>query len=265
MMNLLLSIAYDGRKYHGWQVQPNAPTVQGEVATRLSELFKTDVPVQGCSRTDAGVHALDQKVTVRPPDDAPQIPAENIRRALNGSLPQDIRVITATDMPEDFRSRDNVGKTYTYVLHPGRVTSPFLYGYCWEINPPMDIELMKGAAADLLGTHDFTPFGVNSDVERDPNKTMHRFEIEPDDGLLRISVTGDAFLYKMVRRLVGYLVAVGTERLPPNITAQAFEDPDSFPPFDTAPSQGLFLEKVFYDADEMTSYRCTKLPFLQLK
>jgi tRNA pseudouridine38-40 synthase len=264
MMNLLLSIAYDGRNYHGWQVQPNAPTVQGEVAARLCELFKADVPVQGCSRTDAGVHALDQKATVRPPADAPQIPAANVRRALNGSLPQDIRVVAAVDMPDDFHSRDNVGKTYTYVLHPGRATSPFLYRYCWEVHPTMNIGLMQGAAAELLGTHDFTPFAVNSEIERDPNKTMHRFEIEPDDGLLRISVSGDAFLYKMVRRLVGYLVAVGTERLPPDITAQAFEDPENFPPFDTAPPQGLFLEKVFYDGGEMAAYRCAGLPFLRL-
>jgi tRNA pseudouridine38-40 synthase len=260
--SFLLTVAYDGTAYCGWQTQPDAPTVQGAIEEKLQRLYKQPVAAAGCSRTDAGVHGLAQKVTVRPPA-APAVPVQNVRRFLNNALPPDIRVRDIALRPADFHSRfDNIGKAYTYLLAPGGHCAPFINPYVWE-TARLDIEAMQAAAEQLLGTHDFTSFSASSTSrpEEDCIRTLHRVRVFPLDGFLAISVLGNAFLYRMVRRIVGFLMEVGRGRHCADDVAGLIAARDRGV-FQTAPPLGLFLHEVFFDEAEIEAFEVTKLPFL---
>jgi tRNA pseudouridine38-40 synthase len=260
--SLLLTVAYDGTGYSGWQYQPDSPTIQGAVEAKLERLYKQPVAAAGCSRTDAGVHALAQKVTVCPPA-APDVPAENVRRFLNNALAPEIRVRDIAPHPVGFHSRfDNIGKAYTYLLAPGGHCAPFIHRYVWETGR-LDMAAMQAAAESLIGTHDFTSFSTSSTSRPDDDtiRTLHRVRVFPLGGMLAISVLGNAFLYRMVRRIAGFLVEVGRGRYSANDVARLIDARDRGA-FQTAPPHGLFLHDVFFDQAELQAFDVTELPFL---
>lgn len=261
----LFTVAYDGSSYCGWQIQPNKITIQGLLEYRLSQLFSTELSIAAPSRTDAGVHALGQRFSLPRPE-RPPIPSRNVLTVLQRSLPADIRVITVEEMPEGFHARhDAIAKVYTYILHDGSLRSPFLPRYCWAVPEHFDIEPMIAAAKCLLGEHDFTLFSVAS-AQHDGcrQKRLDEIRIRHEFGFTLISVRGGSFLYRMVRRIVGFLVAVGQGRIEPTATARYLAGEARLTQFDTAPPHGLYLEKVFYTPSGIIDYVPVKLPFMAL-
>ncbi len=264
----LLRLAYDGTRYAGWQVQPGRKTVQGELSHALHSLFGCDdIRPYGCSRTDAGVHALAQMVSVRLPQ-IPAIPVAVGCKVINSRLPEDIRVLTAEERGPAFQVRDLVcGKAYTYVIHSGRLNCPFSHRYCWQYKHELSPERMREAVSHLCGYHDFSAFTVTArePVPRDPHCHLHGWQVREEGGMILLTVVGDRFLYRMVRRLVGFVVEVGRGRFAPEIGTKLLQGGDrEGTPFLTASPQGLFLEETFTDTNSLREYKSAGMPFLRL-
>jgi tRNA pseudouridine38-40 synthase len=255
-------ISYDGSGMHGWQVQPGQPTVQGTLAAALEKMTGERVLPQGSGRTDAGVHALGQVASFAL---KAEIPAENLLRALNGLLPQSVRVLKAEEVGWNFHARHSaVRKSYEYRIFERKVEEqeeenicpPFVAPYAWDCRWVLELEPMKLAAAMLCGTHDFTSFAA-ADPDRaqreeggagpNPVKTIITSEMAREDGLLRYRVTGSGFLHHMVRNLVGTLVEVGRGALQAEEVQKILAAKDRTAAGPTAPAQGLFLVDVHYD------------------
>jgi tRNA pseudouridine38-40 synthase len=250
MRNLKLTLAYDGTEFSGWQVQPDAPTIQGTLASAIGRVTGEKVLPQGSGRTDAGVHALAQVATF---SIASTIPAENLVTALNDVLPASIRVLEATVVPEEFHARKSAqAKTYRYRIYRGPICSPFLARYVWHYPYPLAEEAMKEAALNIVGEHDFTSFAA-VDPERgtdaSPASNVRRvlqsnWERHGDEFVYTVQGTG--FLHHMVRNLVGTFLLVGKHTLQPdNISAILLARSRSAAGA-TAPPSGLFLVNVDY-------------------
>ena len=255
MTHWKITISYDGTGFHGWQVQPGLRTVQGTLAGALEQMTGEQVLPQGSGRTDAGVHALGQVASFAM---EAAIPAENLLRALNRSLPQSVRVLKAEVVPEGFHARHSaLRKAYEYRIFErevGAVCSPFVAPYVWDCRWRLDVEAMREAAVMLCGTHDFTSFAaVDLEVSvRDggdgpnPVKTVFSSCIAREDGLLRYWVTGSGFLHHMVRNIVGTLVDVGRGQMEVSAIPGILAARDRSAAGPTAPAQGLFLVGVDY-------------------
>ena len=259
-----LVVAYDGTDYCGWQVQSTLKTVQGEIRKRLRLMLRCpELVVGGSSRTDAGVHALDQQVCFTAPT-PPEFTASEFVRKLNRWLPDDI-IVSATEREAGFNVRfGNYGKAYTYCLSPGRRTHPLVSRYVWRTPHELDIDTMRQAAAYLQGEHDFASFAANPG--RDIGSTvrnLYRLELVEQDGLLYVVAVGESFLYKMVRGLTGYLVHVGQGYAKPEDVLRVMEAKNRSEAADSAPAKGLFLAKVFWQPDEWKTYTPKLPPFFQ--
>lgn len=258
-----LSLAYDGTHYSGWQVQNDRRTVQGEIRTRLRLLLqKPELRLYGCSRTDAGVHALDQHAsfTIESP---PELTPDLLLYKLNRWLPDDILIRSVSVERDDFNARfDNCGKAYTYCISPGVKTSPLAAPFVWRTPHALDIPAMREAANILTGEHDFASFAVNPRVDVGSTvRKLYRLEVLEDKGLVFINAVGESFLYKMVRGLTGYLVHVGFGYASPSETADVLAACDRSRAADSAPAKGLFLARVFWQPDEWKSYSPILPPF----
>jgi tRNA pseudouridine38-40 synthase len=282
---VLIEIEYDGSGFSGWQIQPEARTVQGELMRALSIVCGEEIRLNGTSRTDAGVHAYCQAATFTGEFG---IPAERIPLAAN-NLMNDVKILSARDMPHGFHARfDARGKTYLYrisVTEPDILPDIFLRNYRWQLtadragsyiagstgsesarysdssvsvsDAPLDTEKMREAAQALIGTHDFSSFrsaGSNPDV--DPVKTLSDITIDEFIGAdtrmrpqteYEIRVTGSGFLYNMVRIIVGTLAEVGLGKRPPESVAETLAAKDRPSAGPTAPASGLWLEKVHFE------------------
>lgn len=249
MRRVALVLSYDGSSYHGWQIQSNAVTVQGELQAALSQLFKTPVSVYGCSRTDAGVHARRFVCHF----DLPFLfPLDRLPLALNALLPSDIAVREALFVPDDFHARFScLGKTYSYRLWNALVRSPFesrRAGF-WPV--PLEAERMNEFARDFVGEHDFYAFmAARSEVENTVRR-ISAFSVEREDNLIRFSVTGNGFLYNMVRIMVGTLIYADLGKLEKSIP-EILTAKDRTLAGITVPPQGLYLEKVYFDLPELS-------------
>lgn len=271
MSNWKLTLSYDGAPFHGWQIQPGLPTIQGTLQQALLDLVGESVLPQGSGRTDAGVHALGQVASVSL---RAAIPPANLLRALNRILPPSIRVLSAQPVPPTFHARHSVlHKTYEYRLFerrslpaPGaapseRICSPFLAPYVWDCRWPLDLDAMQLAAADLCGTHDFTSFAATDpdltqraqspDSEPDtdgpnPIKTILSSTVTRRDDLLLYRVTGTGFLHHMVRNIVGTLVDIGRGSIAPTAIPAILAARHRSAAGPTAPPQGLYLVQVAY-------------------
>ena len=252
-----LTVAYDGAAYHGWQVQPQCVTVQAELESRLRLLFRDpQLRVAATSRTDAGVHALDQHVSFSCPT-PPGLDPPSVRRTLNRWLPDDIRIMAVEQAADGFHARhDSWGKTYTYVIVTGDVCDPFRARFVWRHPRPLDIAAMREAAGVLVGKHDFASFGVNPKRELETTvQELLALDIRACGSTVALHVTGRSFLYKMVRSIVGFLAKTGRGEWAANRARTVLRERDRASlRADTAPAQGLFLARVFFSEDEWHCY-----------
>ena len=248
-MKYLLKLSYCGTRFAGFQVQPNANTVQAELMRAAEKIFTVPCRVTGCSRTDSGVHALEYFATVEPAEGGASIPPEKLPRALGSVLPADIAVMAAKSVPDNFAVRRAVsGKEYVYILWTKEYPNPFLADRAWHYTKPLDVAKMNEAAKHILGAHEFASFMASGSDIVDTLRTVSRCEVVAEyDGTCRIYVASDGFLYNMVRIIVGTLVYVSEGKLAPNEINGVIEAKDRTKAGKTAPAQGLYLNKVFID------------------
>jgi tRNA pseudouridine38-40 synthase len=249
MRNLKVVLAYDGSEFSGWQVQPDTATIQGALASAIGRVTGEKVLPQGSGRTDAGVHGLAQVASFT--TESP-IPAENLAKALNDILPPSIRVLDVTDAPPGFHARQSArAKTYRYRMLRSRICPPFLARYVWHYTYPLDENAMCGAAALVVGEHDFTSFAA-VDPERGEQENIsnirHIFcsRWEKDREEFVYTVRGSGFLHHMVRNLVGTFVLVGKGTLSPEDITRILEARNRSAAGATAPASGLYLVNVEY-------------------
>ena len=250
MRNLKLTLAYDGTDFNGWQVQPNAPTIQGTLASAIGRITGERVLPQGSGRTDAGVHALAQVASFPL---ASSIPAENLVIALNDTLPASVRVLEAAEVAADFHARKSArGKTYRYRMYREGICPPFLARYVWHYPYPLNEDAIRQAASIVVGEHDFTSFAA-VDPERgtgsEPVSNVRRilessWEHKGDEFVYTVRGTG--FLHHMVRNLVGTFLLVGKETWKADDVMRIVEARSRSAAGATAPASGLFLVNVEY-------------------
>ena len=246
MRTLLFTLAYDGTEYVGWQRQPAAAgtSVQGLVEDAHAE-FAGHASVAGASRTDAGVHAFGQAASAT--SSAPQ-PVDVLRRAMNATLPQDVRVLDVREMARGFHARYHAKrKSYRYRVDPSPVQMPFQRRYAWHLPYPYDLEAMRDAAARFVGRHDFASLQAAGSDVLGTVRTLTRVDVaEHRDGTLAIEVEGDGFLRHMVRTVAGTLMEVGHGRRPAHAIDAMLASRDRGQAGRTAPAHGLFLVKVSF-------------------
>jgi len=244
--NIKLVLEYDGTRYSGWQLQKNAPTVQGVVEESLRRLLDHPVRVTGGSRTDSGVHALGQVASFRT---TTRLSPDQIRRGLNALLPADVAAREAAEAPAEFNARRSAkGKLYAYRILNREERSAFERGYAWHLREPLDLEAMRRAGRDFLGRHDFSAFRASSCQAKDPVRVVRRLEVKaPGDDRIAIEIEGTAFLQHMARTMVGTLVEIGQGKRPVESVAGLLESGDRTLAGPTAPAQGLYLVRIFYE------------------
>lgn len=244
MTRLLLTLRYNGAAFHGWQVQPNAVTVQEVLQDAIEKLTGVRSGVIGCSRTDAGVSA--EMFCCSFDTDFP-LRGEKLCAALNAHLPREIAVYDVREVSPDFHPRYNAhGKRYVYRIWNGRQRHPLWEGRAWHINRPLDEIAMNATAALLVGRHDFAAFcSAGSSVE-DTVRTVSRAEVTREGGLITFTVEADGFLYNMVRIFIGTLVDVAEGRLTATELQEALRTGNRELAGRTAPPDGLILQQVFY-------------------
>ena len=246
MKRILLTVEYDGTAYAGWQRQINGLAVQQVLEEALSCACGHPVSVTGSSRTDAGVHALMQMVHF---DTDCTIPPDKYPFVLNNILPPDIRVQAGREVPSGFHARFlSSGKTYTYRILNRRHASALQRNLCWHVPVPLDTETMKKAISELPGTHDFRAFEASGGTAKTTVRCLDRADLETVGCSITITVSGNAFLYNMVRIIAGTLVEIGLGKLPPDAFRRAFESGSRLDLGMTAPPSGLELTEVRYPA-----------------
>ena len=248
--NLKLILSYDGAEFSGWQVQPDAVTVQGTLASAIGRITGEKVLPQGSGRTDAGVHALAQVMTFVT---SSPVPTENFLMALNDVLPDSIRVLEVKEMPTEFHARHSArAKTYRYRIYREAICPPFLARYVWHYPYPVNEEAMMGAAGLVIGEHDFTSFAA-VDPERGKEgepvsnvRTIFSSTWERAGEELVYTVRGSGFLHHMVRNLVGTFILVGRGTLQADDVKRVLEARNRSSAGATAPANGLYLVNVEY-------------------
>lgn len=245
-MRLKLTIEYAGTRYSGWQIQKNARTVQGELERAIREVTGDgDFELYGSGRTDAGVHALAQVAHL---DVSSSLPADLLRRRINDSLPADIVILDAVPVRHRFHARhDAVARSYLYQV--SRRKAAFAKPFVWWVKEPLDLDAMRKAASSFVGFHDFQSFSDNDPSEGSTEVALDTLDIHEDDDLIVVHVEGSHFIWKMVRRIVGVLVAIGRGDLAADDVAGLLSGPSELPARLTAPAAGLFLERVYYAGD----------------
>ena len=240
-----LVLAYDGTDFHGWQVQPDAVTVQGALLTAARRLFEGEVHVIGASRTDAGVHALGQTVALTAEGEHP--PA-TVQAALNAYLPREIRVVAAAEAPLGFDARRAArGKRYLYLIDNAGVPSPLLLRWAWHVPGALDLGAMRAALGALRGVHDFSAFCAAPGRDVEPTCRVRALHVVRRKSVVAIAIAADRFLHHMVRNIVGSAVEVGRGAQPPAWLAAVLAGRDRTKAGPTAPAHGLVLLRVLYD------------------
>lgn len=260
-----MTIEYDGSVFFGWQRQPDRPTVQAHIEETLSSLLKQKITVNGTSRTDAGVHAYGQRASFKADV---KIPVERLAAVINNSLcrhekgsfaSSPVRIVAAEEKPADFHARfDSKGKKYIYRIKNTKSINVFERNYVYHVDKPLDIEKMRQAAEKLKGTHDFKSFEASGGTPRETTvRTVFDVDIrtyEKGQGsadsrstgkIIEIHVSGDGFLYNMVRIITGTLVDIGTGRLTTDMD-DILKSVDRRAAGHTAPPYGLYLAEVYY-------------------
>jgi len=248
-MRVELIVAYDGTAYHGWQLQKNGNTIEAELNKHLSALLQEEIQVIGASRTDSGVHAL---CNVAVFDTQTRMPAEKISYALNQRLPEDIRIQKSRQVADDFHPRKcKSTKTYEYKIWHSEFPMPTQRLYAHFMYVPLDVEQMRLAAAHLVGEHDFKSFCSIDTQAESTVRTIYTIEIKEEGNLLTIRISGNGFLYNMVRIIAGTLVECGRGKYSPAHVKEILAGCDRQLAGPTMPAKGLTL--VQYDFPE-TNY-----------
>lgn len=245
MRNLLVEISYNGASYHGYQVQANAITITEVVQDTLQKILKKREGIVGCSRTDTGVHANSYFFNMKTESN---IPCDKFITVINNALPDDIIVLSCKDVPLDFHARYNcVGKEYIYKIWNEPVRNPFLCDLALHYSKPIDVNRLNQIAQDFVGTHDFTSFCSMGFKEGSSMiKTVHEISVYRQDGFVNIKIRANAFLYNMVRIIVGTLLYINDGKLAPNSINKILDARDRTAAGKTAPACGLYLNRVFY-------------------
>jgi len=245
-MQVRLTVEYEGTDYCGWQIQPNGPTIQGELEKAAQRMFGAPVRMAAAGRTDAGVHALGQVVCFRPPREGFDI--ERVRRGLDALTPRDIVVREAAWVADDFDPRRSARRrTYVYQIWNRHSEQIVLRRFAWRVGRRLDAQAMAAAAAMLLGEHDFSSFRASDCDAESPVRRVLASEVRREGDLLTYTVTATAFLRHMVRNIVGTLVEVGLAERPATEVAALLAARDRGRAGATAPARGLFLTRVDYD------------------
>ncbi len=245
MKRVKLVVAYDGTNYHGWQVQDNGITIEEVLNRTISELVQEDIKVIGASRTDAGVHACGNVAVF---DTESRIPGDKFSFALNQRLPEDIRIQESCEVDADFHPRyaDTV-KTYEYNILNRRFELPSKRLYAAFCYYPMDIERMNQAAAYLVGEHDFKSFCSAGAQVQTTVRMIYAVNVTKEDDMVHIRITGNGFLYNMVRIIAGTLMQVGTGLMEPEQVKEILEARDRSKAGPTAVAKGLTLVEIRYE------------------
>ncbi|MCL1994913.1 MAG: tRNA pseudouridine(38-40) synthase TruA [Defluviitaleaceae bacterium] len=254
-MKILLTIAYDGTNYFGWQIQKGQITVQEEIERGLKALFGKAIEVRGASRTDSKVHALGQRATFSVET---TIPMKGLPHALNNHLPKDIRIMRAEQVSANFHPQYSAkSKTYCYKIYNAPIINPIYNNYAWHVKPSLDISAMKSGALALVGEHNFLSFCATGSSAKTFVRNIYSIEIEKSNTgngngnenghqLIEISVTGNGFLYNMVRIIAGTLAYVGYGKISATAMPKILAAQDRTKSGITAPPQGLTLMQVNY-------------------
>lgn len=243
-MRVKLVVAYDGTDYSGWQVQKNGISIQQRINEAVSGLFNTQLQVMGASRTDAGVHAMGNVCAF---DVDTAMPAEKIAFALNARLPQDIVIQSSEEVPADFHPRyDAIEKTYEYHILNRQHKQPLKMRTCYFFHHPLDEAKMRAACAPLIGEHDFTSFASIHSQTKSFVRTIYSLGVRREGDEVIIRVTGNGFLYNMVRIIAGTLIQVGSGKREPSCTAGILAARDRGAAGPTAPAKGLVLVEICY-------------------
>ena len=244
MRNIKLIIAYDGSSYHGWQRQPDADTIQQQIETAVEKLFGQKISVTGSSRTDAGVSALAQTASFNV--DSP-VPTANIARAINGSLPEEIAVVSAEEVDEDFNAiRSTKAKLYRYSICTCQIRPVLDIKQCWHYPYKLDAVEMDKAAKLLIGKKDFKSFASAADSRESSVRTVISCSVFAEGDWIYIEVEGDGFLYNMVRNIAGTLVEVGRGRWAAERITEIIAAKDRTAAGPLAPARGLCLLRIDY-------------------
>lgn len=250
-----LRLAFCGTKYHGWQYQENAISVQGVLHSKLEKIFKKECPYPaGCSRTDTAVHALDFIATL---PEIVRIPPDALKRGLNSLLPRDIRIIEVTTPEGEFLDgRAFVkGKHYRYLICTSQTASPFAKDLSWHSAYDLDLGKMNQALDYFIGTHDFESFMATGSDVKSTVRTIKKARIKQMDNYLVLDWVGDGFLKHQIRIMSGTLVAVGRGRIEVNDIPEIIAAKDRDKAEQTLPGKGLYLYKLFSTEEEMDSYQ----------
>jgi tRNA pseudouridine38-40 synthase len=268
MRNFMLIVAYEGTSYCGWQAQGNGDSIQERLEAAWACVTREALRVIGSGRTDAGVHALGQVVSVR---SNTKLGPETLQRAINANLPHDIRVISATSVPWDFHAiRSALGKHYRYLIHDGEVPDPMERRHVWFVPQQLNLESMQQAAKWLEGEHNFAAFQGSGSPRKDTVRHVRQLAVtrfSAEFGTrIRIDIRANGFLYNMARNIVGTLVWVGQGRCHPDQMRSILESLNRRQAGATAPAHGLCLVSVIYGLNpnpegENHAFRADELHF----
>jgi tRNA pseudouridine38-40 synthase len=247
MPRFKLVIEYSGTRYSGWQIQKNARTVAGEIDRAVRDVTRREeFELYGAGRTDAGVHALAQVAHLELYTD---MPPHTLRGRINEALPSDIYVRRIDKAPHRFHARhDAEARSYLYQI--SRRKTAFFKPYVWWVKSSLDVARMREAARPFVGMQNFASFTVDEPGERSTKVLVDRLEVEEEGDLVLVRIVGSHFLWRMVRRIVGVLAAVGRGELTAAQAAGFLDEDSDLPAALTAPASGLFLEGVYYAGDE---------------
>lgn len=252
MKRIKLVISYDGTNYHGWQIQPNAVTVEGVINEALSRLLKEEITVIGASRTDAGVHAYGNVAVF---DTESRIPAEKIALALNTYLPADIRIQSSCQVPDDFHPRHcDSTKTYEYHILNRKISIPTERLYSYHFHWKLDLETMQKAAQFFIGEHDFKSFCSAKTQVQDTVRTIYSLDVWQEQEMVKLRISGNGFLYNMVRIITGTLLQVGTGYYKPEDIKEMIAKKDRTVAGACAPASGLRLVGIEYPDLDVDMY-----------
>ena len=249
MCTIFMTVKYDGSHYYGWQRQNHHKNIQSTIEKALSDILRKKIIIDGSGRTDAGVHATGQCFSFKA--NLP-MPVEQLKYALNRTLPDDIYVLQARVESDDFHARYSaVGKTYLYKVYPELERDPFLSPYSFHFPNEINMDHIKIAMTHFLGTHNFRTFMASGSKTENCIRTIYQFDVKQNGQFLEFVITGDGFLYNMVRIIMGTLLHVGMGKINANDIPDIINSGDRNRAKFTAPANGLYLNCVYYSKVEL--------------